>query len=213
MKIRSTVHGPRLKKKIGILGGTFNPIHYGHLRMASETAFVLNLDKVLFIPSANPPHKKKEYILSSGNRYEMTKLAIRGNQKFQISDLELKRKGTSYTIDTIIELKNIYKKAILYFIIGSDSLAEIPTWKDCRGLVGLCRFVVVERPGYDLVPIKKKFRNLFGGKNPIFVGTQGLDISSTDIRNRVKERRPIKYLVPENIESYIKRKGLYNEKR
>ena len=194
-------------KKIGILGGTFNPIHYGHLKMATEAQNILNLKKVIFIPSAHPPHKRESNLPSGQDRYEMVKLAIMDNSRFSISDIELRRKGKSWTIDTVDIIKKIYPESQIYFIIGADTVPEIPTWKDYKKLLKICRFVVVNRPGYS--KIVDRMQDVEYSKDFIKVKMRGVNISSTEIRERIKNGKMIKYFVPQEVEKYIKEKGLY----
>ena len=196
---------------IGIMGGTFDPVHYGHLIAAEFVRHEFKLNRVIFMPAARPPHKEIEEVLDSEYRYNMVKLAIQGNPAFAISDLEMKRTGKSYTIDTVCYFLQQYPATDLFFIMGADSLLMMDTWKDYRELSGLCRFVVVTRPGYVIERSDPALKNL----PPIlwermeFLPIPGLDISSTDIRQRVAESRPIKYLLPLVVEQYILDKGLY----
>ena len=191
--------------RIGILGGTFNPIHYGHLLVAAEVREKFDLEKVLFVPSASPPHKNHPDIAPPGHRYQMTVLATRSNPFFSVSDLELQRSGKSYAIETVKELLNIYgKDSKLYFITGTDAILEISTWKDREKLLKLCQFIVATRPGFDAEKIDKIILNQIH-----LLQIPNLDISSTDIRNRIKEGRTIKYLLPEKVEEYICEHGLY----
>ena len=216
-------------QKIGILGGTFNPVHYGHLAAAEEVRDRLKLDRVLFIPSNFPPHKQDESVPSALQRMEMVRLATSGNAHFEPSDIEIKRGGTSYTIDTIKALQLAYPGAELYFITGLDTFLEIQTWHEWAQLLTLCRFVVLSRPGYrfaDLMKIdfvksaEKELAGLDRGdllhgviRSPAFTICLEMiplyDISSTDIRKRVKEGLSIKYLLPETVEIYIIKKRLY----
>ena len=196
---------------IGIMGGTFDPIHNGHLIAAEFTRHEFQLDRVIFMPAARPPHKEINEVLDSEHRYKMVKLAIQGNPAFEISDLEMKRTGKSYTIDTIRYFLEHYPGSDIYFIMGADSLLMMDTWKDYRELSGLCRFAVVTRPGYGIERSNPALKNL----PPIlwermeFLPIPGLDISSTDIRQRVAESKPIKYLLPLEVEQYILDQGLY----
>jgi len=193
--------------KIGILGGTFNPVHYGHIWVASRVLKMLKLDRVVFVPSAHPPHKEENKLPSALDRYTMVELAIKGNPHFYISDIELKRKGKSYTIDTVSAFKRLYPGAKIYFIIGRDTLPEISTWKNYRRLLKMCQFVVVNRPGY---PNKKfVFKNSVSVKNLTNLRIRGINISSTEIRARIKEGKGIKGFVPQEVEEYIRKKGLY----
>jgi len=218
-----------LYQRLGILGGTFNPIHYGHLAAAEEVRDRLQLDRVLFIPSYLPPHKLEEDVPSAAQRMEMVRLAISGNAHFEPSDLELKRGGTSYTVDTIKALRHTYPGAELYFITGLDTFLEIQTWHEWETLLTLCRFVVLSRPGYFFADMMKidfmrsaekelialdrgdmKHALIRSGTFTIVLETIPLyDISSTGIRERVKEGRSIKYHLPEAVEIYIMNKRLY----
>jgi len=218
-----------LSQKLGILGGTFNPIHYGHLAAAEEIRDRLKLDRVLFIPSYLPPHKLEEDVPSAVQRMEMVRLAISGNDHFEPSDLEIQRGGTSYTIDTVKALRHTYHGAELYFITGLDTFLEIQTWHEWEKLLTLCCFVVLSRPGYrfdDLMRIdfmksaekelialdrgEKKHALIRSGMFTIVLETVPLyDISSTDIRERVKVGRSIKYHLPEAVEIYIMKMRLY----
>lgn len=196
---------------IGIMGGTFDPVHYGHLIAAEFARYEFKLNRVIFMPAARPPHKEIEEVLDSEHRYKMVKLAIQGNSAFEISDLEMKRTGKSYTIDTVRYFLEHYHGSDIFFIMGADSLLMMDTWKDYRELSGLCRFVVVTRPGYVIERSDPALENL----PPIlwermnFLPIPGLDISSTDIRQRVAESRPVKYLLPLEVEQYILDQGLY----
>lgn len=185
-------------KRIGILGGTFNPIHTGHLLVAEGVKEELGLDYVLFIPCYLPPHKKPLKLAPARHRLAMVRLAIRGNPSFRISTIEIKRKGKSYSVDTLEELHRLYKgKARFFFIIGSDSISGLRTWKSIDKLMKLCKLVAVSRPGYRL---------RYPGVKIIDIPT--LPISSTDIRRLIKEGKSIRYLVPEEVRRYIVNKLL-----
>lgn len=186
--------------KIGILGGTFNPIHIGHLILAEEVKDKLKLDKVIFIPTNHPPHKQNSEIIDAKERYKMVKLAIKGNKDFLVSDIEIRRKGVSYTIETIQELKKIYPKDQLYFITGSDLLKYLDDWKDLNQILEMVNFVVVNRPGYPLEMIPPHIKTL---------EISAVDVSGFQIRKNLKEKRSVKYLVPENVLRYIKKNRLY----
>lgn len=196
---------------LGIMGGTFDPIHYGHLIAAEYARHEFNLEQVIFMPAARPPHKEIEQVLDSNHRYAMVNRAITGNPSFAISDLEMKRRGNSYTIDTIRHFLEQYPGTAIYFIMGADSLLTIDTWKDYKTLAQLCHFIVVTRPGYvinDNEPVFKKLPAVVWD-HIHFLPIPGLDISSSDIRERVITGRPIKYLLPLDVEQYIVETGLY----
>ncbi|MDD2587107.1 MAG: nicotinate-nucleotide adenylyltransferase [Syntrophomonadaceae bacterium] len=201
------------KSSFGILGGTFDPIHYGHLIAAEYARCEFNLTRVIFMPAARPPHKQLEYVLAEEHRYKMVELAIKNNPAFEVSSLEMDREGYSYTVDTIeYFLKNCPEQEI-YFIMGADSLLFMDTWKEYERLATLCKFVVVTRPGYILDKRDKRLQHLPSGLWNNIRGLQipGLDISSSDIRKRAAEGRPIKYLLPPGVEEYIDYHYLYRE--
>lgn len=198
--------------KIGIMGGTFDPIHYGHLVTAEAVRSNFELDYVLFVPTGNPPHKKGYEVTDSVHRYLMTVLATVTNPFFEVSRIEIDREGFSYTVDTIKELKRFYgKTADLYFISGADAILEIITWKQVSELLDLCFFVAATRPGYELKELNQKINEMkkIYNKQIFSLEVPAMAISSTDIRKRVRERRPIKYLLPESVEYYIKKNKLY----
>lgn len=199
------------------MGGTFNPIHYGHLVTAEEAFHQFSLDLVLFMPSGHPPHKKDGEIISAEDRYLMTVLATSSNPHFSVSRLEIERIGPSYTIDTLRELRKVYGAEVnFYFITGADAILEILTWKDTEKIYELCSFIAATRPGYSL----NRFRELHliddDETKPkpkiFFMEVPALAISSTDIRNRIKARRPIRYLLPDEVAVYIEKKHLYRSK-
>jgi len=217
-----------LQQRIGILGGTFNPIHYGHLAAAEEVRERLSLDSILFIPTALPPHKQ-EAMPDAAHRMEMVRLAISGNPPFELSDIEVKRGGRSYTIDTIDALRSSLPGAELYFLTGVDSFHEIKSWHQWERLLGRCAFVILSRPGYpfsELAAIdfmKHAAKDLDrldrGEMREITMRTATAclylekiphyDISSTDIRERIRDGRSVKYLLPEPVERYIITNTLY----
>lgn len=197
-------------KKYGIFGGSFNPIHYGHLMICEYIKEEMGLDKVIFIPTGNPPHKEIE--VSAKDRYEMVKTAISPNPDFDISDIETTRVKLSYTVDTIRELKEIYKEEKLYFIIGMDSLFQLKTWKKIKDLSSEIEFVVAKRPGYlDDEKINREIKYLkenFGTKI-ILVETPLYEISSTDLRDRIKKGKSLRYLIPKKVLNYIEESEFY----
>lgn len=200
-----------MKQKIGIMGGTFDPIHIGHLVTAEAVRNEYGLDKVLFIPAANPPHKQNQKVTPAIHRYIMTAMATYSNPYFHVSSIELDRPGPSYTIDTIYELIDKFgPQTEIYFITGADAIQEIPTWDRIEELLGVCQFIAATRPG--CVPSVDNIKEYFGelGKDRIHrLNTPELEISSTDIRARIKKSYSIKYIVPESVENYIIKEGLY----
>ena len=198
--------------KIGIMGGTFDPIHFGHLLAAEESRTVLGLDEVIFIPSGDPAHKRGRRIASPEDRYVMTLLTTLTNPKFTPSRIEIDRREPSHTVDTLREMRHWYapEKVIFYFITGLDAVLGITTWKEYEALPGLCRIVAVNRPGYapqNLECLPAEMR-----KAIIPLEIPLLSISSTEIRARIEEERSIKYLLPEAVEQYIYKKRLYRKK-
>ena len=186
--------------RIGILGGTFNPIHLGHLILAEEIREKLKLDSVIFMPAYLPPHKESKGIAAAKHRLAMVRRAIKGNPFFASSDIEIKRKGRSYTIDTLNQLKRKRAHDTLFFITGSDLLRYLAQWKDLKEIIKMVRFVVATRPGYPLEKI------------PAYITTvpiRAVDISGVEIRRAVRNKQSIRYLVPESVYSYIKTLRLY----
>lgn len=199
-------------KKYGIFGGTFNPIHYGHLMICEYLKEELDLDKIIFIPTGNPPHKDLD--VSARARYEMVKLAISSNPTFEISDIETNRIKLSYTVDTVRDLKKIYKDEKLFFLIGLDTLFQLKTWKKIEELSGEIEFVVALRPKYiDIEEINRELKFLrenYGTKVEI-IHTPLYEISSTELRDRIKEEKSVRYLIPEEVVNYIKESGFYKD--
>jgi nicotinate-nucleotide adenylyltransferase len=191
-------------KKIGILGGTFDPIHLGHLVLAEQVKEKLKLDQVVFIPCLRSPHKTRQKLSPAKDRYRMTQLAVEGNSSFAVSDIELKRKGLSYTVDTLTDLKNLYPSSKIYFLTGSDVLKEFATWKDPEQIYRLAKVVIAIRPGFDEFDRRNRF-----AKKSIVVPITGVDVSSSGIRQRVKKGKSIRFLVPLSVDDFIKRKKLY----
>ena len=201
--------------KVGIMGGTFDPIHFGHLSMAESARENFELDEVLFIPAARPPHKVEKIITSDIHRLTMTKLATQSNKFFKVSAIEFERAGLSYTLDTAELLKeNFGAGTELFFIIGSDSMADLYKWHKARELVQKVHFVAAARPGVEVN--FDKLENFFGEEAMQHIHkffSPGLEISSTDLRERIRRGRSIKYLVPEVIEEYILKERLYNDSK
>ncbi|HLR34112.1 MAG TPA: nicotinate-nucleotide adenylyltransferase [Tissierellales bacterium] len=199
------------RDKIGIMGGTFDPIHIGHLIIAEEAREFLNLEEVIFIPTGKPPHKKSSGITSSLHRYNMTELGIKSNSNFSISAIEVENSSTTYTIDTIEKLRKTYKNTQFFFIIGGDSIINIHKWKDYKDLLKSCNFLVAKRagsPDEEVKNIINKLNRIYG-KVIYEVPIPYIDISSTEIRSKVMKNKSIKYYVPMDVEEYIKNKNLY----
>lgn len=197
--------------KLGVMGGTFDPIHYGHLVAAEGARDELALDKVVFIPAGKPPHKPGHDIADPRDRYLMTGLAISSNIFFEISSIEIDRPGPSYTVDTIQSIMDLYPGAEIYFITGADAVLDIITWKNVGKLLSICYFVAASRPGYPLDELRQKVSAFieYPEQKILSMAVPALAISSTDIRRRVREGKTIKYLLPEPVEDYIVRHKLY----
>jgi nicotinate-nucleotide adenylyltransferase len=219
--------------KIGLFGGTFNPIHFAHLRTALEVKEGFGLKQIVLIPSAIPPHKDSEQVAGAKDRLVMLRLALEENRNFSVSDVELKRQGPSFTIDTVKHFRTVYNQnTLLYFIIGSDAFCELDTWKSHLELLSAIPFIVMVRPdstGRNVDVIADEIRHFLQEKiskkyvfhpakngflhpelPPVHIhGVTPLDISSTKIRGLVRRNRSIQYLVPPGVEQFIKTKGLY----
>ena len=193
-------------KRIAVMGGTFNPIHYAHLISAEQVRAGLDYDKILFIPSARPPHKVADAnIIEPEHRYKMVLLAITENPHFEVSRIELERAGPSYTIETLKALKEGYGETTeLAWIIGADSLIEYKVWRDFDEVLAQCVMIATTRPNYDLNRVPLEIR-----KRVTTFPITGIDISATTIRERVRKGLSIRYLVPEEVQTYIDRHQLY----
>ena len=216
--------------KIGLFGGTFDPIHWGHLRSAEEVSETFGLDRVYFIPSSIPPHKRGQTTTPAKDRLQMARRAVSGNPRFSVSTVEISRIGVSYSIDTARDLDAKKRNGdSLYFIIGLDAFREIGTWKDFADIFPLCNFIVTSRPGSKErdplkgtgVAVKKLFCYDFNRKNYchrsgtriFFIELTDIAISASEIRTLVKQGKSIRYLVPSAVENYIERRGLYANSR
>lgn len=213
--------------KIGLMGGTFNPVHLAHLRIAEEARELCALDRLIFIPAADPPHKPLAGEVPFEQRFEMVRLAIAGNPVFDLSDIEAHRPGKSYSVDTISSFHNNYPGDELFFIIGSDSFLEIGLWHRFAEIFPLCNLIVVERPGRPVgnppaalpIAIQGEFSyNIklnrlehHSGRHVYFLKGCLLEISSTKIRQLAATGRSITYLVPPDVEAYIKEQRIYTE--
>jgi nicotinate-nucleotide adenylyltransferase len=199
--------------RLGVMGGTFDPVHYGHLVTAEEALVQFNLDRVLFMPTGRPVRKTHRHVSSAEDRYLMTVIATASNPDFEVSRLEIDRPGATYTVDTMLQLRETHgPRAELYFISGADAVREILTWKDAGRFAELCTFIAATRPGFDpdLGPLTPPDAAV-----PLprveSMEVPALAISSSDIRARVAARRPIRYLLPEAVATYIEKNGLYRE--
>lgn len=197
--------------RIGVLGGTFDPIHYGHLAAAEEARVALELECVLFVPARISPHKLDQPSTPARHRLAMTRLAVASNPHFQASTVDLDRAGPSYTVDTLALLQaELGPAAELYFIVGLDSLVELATWHDPAQFIRLCRIVAVSRPPceYDPAALEQALPGITN--RVVFLRIPLLDIASSDLRQRAREGRPIRYYVPSTIVDYIHTHKLYN---
>ncbi len=204
----------KAKVRFAVMGGTFDPIHYGHLVTAEAVRDEYDLDKVIFMPSGNPPHKMARATSDANHRYLMTVLATTTNPYFEVSRAEIDRVGITYTVDTIRELRNAYgEDAEIYFITGADAILEIFTWHNVEELFRICFFVAATRPGFHGKDMEQKLNEIKSKyKKEIFkIEVPSLAISSTDIRNRIKNGKTVRYLLPEAIEDYIRKFRLYME--
>ncbi|MFJ7727016.1 nicotinate-nucleotide adenylyltransferase [Neobacillus sp. NPDC097160] len=186
-------------KKVGILGGTFDPPHYGHLLIANEVHSALQLDEIWFMPNHEPPHKKKPESVKDEDRLKMLTLAIAGNPVFAIQPIELERGGPSYTVDTMRMLNTEYSDHQFFFIIGADMIEYLPKWHKVDELVNLVQFVGVDRPSYNRqtdYPV-------------LYVDVPAMDVSSSMIRDRMKSGKTVQYLLPDQVIEYIEEKHLY----
>lgn len=197
-------------KKIGIIGGTFNPIHLAHLYIAYEAKCQLNLDKVIFMPAGSPPHKKNEDILEAPLRYKMVLEAIKKYEDFEISNYEIEKEGFSYTYETLENFKS--KDNILYFITGADCLINIEKWKNPDRIFKVSKLVVFNRPGYDKESLKLQKNEIEKKYNTSinFLDIMDLEISSTMIRDRIKDGKKIDFFIPKEVLDFIRKNNIYN---
>jgi nicotinate-nucleotide adenylyltransferase len=194
--------------RIGVMGGTFDPIHNGHLLAAEEARCNFNLREVIFVPSGHPPHKDVRRISSPEDRFRMVSLAVGGNRFFRVSRIEMDSPGPHHTVDTIGNLIKQYGPRVsFYFITGIDSVLQIMSWKSPLRLAEVCRLVAVSRPGYNLDRIRDLPEEVRASVRVLEIPLMA--ISSTDIRNRVREGRSVRYLVPDPVHRYLLERGLY----
>jgi nicotinate-nucleotide adenylyltransferase len=194
---------------IGILGGTFNPLHIGHLVCAEEACAQLGLDRVLLVPVAAPPHKEARDDPGAQARVEMCRLAVAGNGRLEVSTIEVDRGGLSYTVDTLREIHARAPEDDLTFIVGGDMAASLPTWREPQAILELARLGVAERSGVRRDDILERVSGLGVADRVVFFEMPRLDISSSDVRARVAAGRPIRYLVPDAVARFIAERALY----
>ena len=188
------------------MGGTFDPIHNGHLVAASEVAYRFQLDQVVFVPTGQPWQKEGRDVTAAEHRYLMTMVATASNPRFTVSRVDIDRKGPTYTIDTLRDLRELFPDAELYFITGADSLASIMSWRDWEVMLEMANFVGVTRPGYEL---SKDMLPLESQTGIELIEIPAMAISSTDCRKRAGEGEPVWYLVPDGVVQYIAKNNLY----
>lgn len=193
------------RPRIGVMGGTFDPIHNGHLVAASEAADAFGLDEVIFVPTGLPWHKKA--VTSAEHRYLMTVVATAANPRFRVSRIDIDREGVTYTVDTLSDVAKLHPGADLFFITGADAIAQILAWKDIDQIWSLAHFVAVTRPGHEIALPDSPKANISVLEIP------ALAISSTDVRERIKTSKPVWYLVPDGVVQYIAKHELYQGER
>ena len=201
--------------RVGVMGGTFDPIHIGHLVAAEEVRWALGLSRVIFVPAGQPPHKEPGEVSAVADRVRMVELAIASNRYFELSLVDVERPGRSYTVDTLRILRERLGEAVeLFFIVGMDSLADLPRWREPRGIIALARLAVVNRPPYPPVELDALERTLPGISGRVeMVRMPGIYVASSDLQERVARGLPIKYQVLEPVEGYIRERGLYLGRR
>jgi nicotinate-nucleotide adenylyltransferase len=219
------------KERIGLLGGTFNPVHSGHLRAAEEVSRIFGLDRVLFVPSFIPPHKQTAGAATPEDRFAMVELAVRSHLRFIASPVEIEAQEKSYSVITLEKVRAIYPNAWIFFILGIDAFMEIDTWKSYRQVLEQCHFIVISRPGYDLAEARNVLperyaARIFSLPEPaaapvdesllrrfrIFtVSIRAVAVSSTEIRRKIRQGGSLRGLVPKAVEAYIRKHKLYQE--
>jgi nicotinate-nucleotide adenylyltransferase len=195
--------------QVGILGGTFNPPHLGHLVCGQEAYLQLQLDRVMFMPARIPPHKPVEHEPGVAHRLELCRLAVQGDERFIVSDLELSRPGPSYTVDTLDELNSSEPNNELFLIVGGDVAAGLPQWREPERVLALATLAVARRRGTAWASVESALRGLRGGERARFFRMPQIGVSSTIVRERVRAKQPIRYIVPDQVAEYIARHRLY----
>jgi nicotinate-nucleotide adenylyltransferase len=202
-------YNPHVSERIAILGGTFDPIHYGHLAIAQDVCWQLEVSRVFFVPAAQQPFKVGIRVVDAEHRLEMVRLAAADNTAFVVSDIEVSRGGTSYSYDTVRALREQHPEAELCFIAGADVLRDLHRWHAIDALLTLCRFAIVRRPGYVL-DAEAVYANLPAARDRLIeIVGPALDISSTALRERLAEGMPVRYQLPDAVIAYISHHGLY----
>jgi nicotinate-nucleotide adenylyltransferase len=192
-----------MTRRVGIMGGTFDPIHHGHLVAASEVAALFALDEVIFVPTGEPWQKSERLVSPAEHRYLMAVIATASNPRFWVSRVDIDRDGPTYTVDTIRDVAALRPGAHLYFITGADALGQILSWKDSGDVLRMARFVGVTRPGYELSDAH------LPSDSVTLLDVPAMAISSSDVRQRVRAGRPVWYLVPDGVVQYLSKHGLY----
>ena len=187
-------------KRIGVLGGTFNPIHIGHLMIAQIVLEKFGLDKVIFVPAYLPPHKSGRNLIAAEHRLRMVRLAVRGNRHLEVSSFEIAKGGKSYSVDTVRYFSRRYPGTKLFFIIGSDHIVKLHTWRDIQEVVKMVSFVAVYRPGFKTIRSQIRVKSMI---------IPSVHTSSSDIRRRLVAGKTVKHLIPENVLRYIRKHKLY----
>jgi len=190
--------------RVGVLGGTFDPVHVGHLILAEQAREQLRLDRVLFVPAGDPWRKAQRSVTPARHRLAMVRLAVAGNPAFEVDESEIRREGPTYTVETLRELRErLSPDDELFFIVGEDALADLPAWRDPAGIAALALIAVAPRQGVQAPALP------FDASRLVRVEMPFVDISSTDLRERARAGRSLRYLVPDAVEAYIREKGLY----
>ena len=198
--------------RIGVLGGTFDPPHLGHLALAERARDELGLSRVLFVPAADPPHKRTRSKSALSHRLAMTRLAVRGIEGFAVSDVEARRSGPSYTIETLHELQRRHPAAELWLLLGEDSLRDLPSWREPEAIVALARVAVAPRPGSPAKPGSTRTLAKLAARRIAWLRAPALDISSSDLRARARRGSSLRILVPDAVVEYVRRHRLYRRR-
>lgn len=199
-------------RRVAIMGGAFDPLHYGHLVTAQTVYDSFDVDKVVIMPLGEAPHKNMSSATAE-ERYEMIKAAVADNPAFAVSSMEIERKGKTYTVDTLSEIKKNNPNTEIYFVMGADEITSVERWKQPEKLLKMCDFIAVTRPGFDNEKVKNKIDSIRKkyGCNIFFLEVPSLDISSTELREKIRSGKNVKYLIPKETEKYIADHDLYKE--